>query len=77
MTLWGGLPDNSSATANDMTNERTRNDEAQDTPGRPTPSASRQQTHKDQGTQTGAAAIDANSNATAKPERKEEERQTR
>jgi hypothetical protein len=41
----------------------------QDTPGRPDSSASRQQTHPDQGTQTGSPAIDADSKNTAKPQR--------
>jgi hypothetical protein len=43
--------------------------QAQDTPGRPKSSSSRQQTHPDQGEQTGSPAIDANSKNTAKPKR--------
>jgi hypothetical protein len=43
--------------------------QAQDTPGRPKASSSRQQTHPDQGEQTGSPAIDANSKNTAKPKR--------
>lgn len=49
--------------------ESNRNQE-QDTPGRPDSSASRQQTHPGQGTQTGSPAIDANSKDTAEPKRR-------
>jgi hypothetical protein len=44
----------------------------QDTPGRPNSSSSRQQTHLDQATQTGAPEIDADSDRTAKPKRKQD-----
>jgi hypothetical protein len=44
----------------------------QDTPGRPDSSSSRQQTHPDQSTQTGSPEIDANSDRTAKPKRKQD-----
>jgi len=50
--------------ANTSESDRKRE---QDTPGRPDASASRQQTHPDQGAQTGSPAIDADSKTTAKP----------
>lgn len=52
----------------EMTKESESDRKAeQDTPGRPDSSASRQQTHPGQGTQTGSPAIDADSKNTAKP----------
>ena len=51
-----------------MTKESESNRKTeQDTPGRPDSSASRQQSHPGQSTQTGSPAIDADSKNTAKP----------
>jgi len=52
-----------------MSTTKPKTSGAQDTPGRPKSSSSRQQTQPNQGTQTGTPAIDANSKNTAKPKR--------
>jgi hypothetical protein len=45
---------------------------SQDTPGRADPSSSRQQTHPNQGTQTGSPAIDRDSGASVPKEKMHE-----